>query len=318
MQIHELNNKKRPNKEQVDEVFQDAFNLGKQIITNPKSVLSTTGIAQAKQAATAQSAAQTAGKLSKQGYTTAAAPKTTAEVLQQVKANPATQQMIKNLVAQWQQVATQLTGNKTATTEAVATATAAPTAVKPQTQKIVAPASNAQYAQRPGGYAQVKTNAPLAYAAPQKAQQPVQTQATIATKFTEWATERLTALNADDWDSDPSTVSSLKALANKIAANPTNSDNDIIEYFNQAIAANIASKNARRAGFYQPGQTQQTAQGQTQQKPQDITAQAGLTPQTLQGLGAVLRKADQGSMTMPRTNNPVADAMFQQMGFKLK
>lgn len=317
MQIYELNNKKRPNKDQVDEVFQDAFNLGRQLIANPKSMLSTAGMAQAKQAATAQSAAQNAGKLSKQGYTTAAAPKKPAEVLQQVKANPATQQMIKNLVAQWKQVATQLTGSKTTTSEAVATAPA-PTAATPQTQKIAVPASNAQYAQRPGGYAQVNTNAPLAYPGPQKTQQPVQTQATIANEFTKWATERLTALNADDWDSDPATVSSLKTLANKISANPTNSDNDIIEYFNQAIAANIASKNARRAGFYQQSQPQQTAQGQTQQKPQDITAQAGLTPQTLQGLGAVLRKADQGSMTMPRTNNPVADAMFQQMGFKLK
>jgi len=318
MQIHELNNKKRPNKEQVDEA-PVLWNLGKEIIKNPKAAIMphafNTAIAQAKQSTNQQTAAGLSQDLSKKGYTTAAGPKTTAEVLQQVKATPATQQMIKNLAAQWQQVATQLTGNKTGVSEAVVTA---PTAVNPQTQKMAAPASNAQYAQRPGAYSQVKTNAPLAYAAPQKAQQPVQTQATIANEFTKWATERLTALNADDWDSDPATVSSLKALANKIAAKPTESSNDVIEYFNQAIAANIASMQARRAGFRQPGQAQQTAQGQAQQKPQDITAQAGLTPQTLQGLGAVLRKADQGSMTMPRTNNPVADAMFQQMGFKLK
>jgi hypothetical protein len=37
----------------------------------------------------------------------------------------------------------------------------------------------------------------------------------------------------------------------------------------------------------------------------------------IQGLGAALVKADKGSMSMKRTGNPLADAMFQQMGFKL-
>lgn len=315
MQIHELNNKKRPNTEQVQEAI-PGWNLAKEIVKNPAALVSNTAMAQAKQAAAQQTAAGLSQKLTKQGYTTAAAPKKATDLLPQIKANAATQQMIKTLGAEWQRIATQLTK------QPVKEYTVAPTQQ--------ASTAGAQYAQRPGGYGQTTINAPTTDT-PQatstgaalknlQAQQAQQTQAAMMDEFTKWANTKLTALKVDldDVNKDPAVASALKNLANKIAADPAGTSKEVNEYFNLAIAANIADNQARRAGFYQPTPGAAAPAAQVPQKPQDITAQAGLNPQILQGLGAVLRRADQGSMTMPRTNNPVADAMFQQMGFKLK
>jgi hypothetical protein len=333
MQIHELNNRKKQDKEQVQEALSDFVpqelvqlkNLGKQVMTNPSALLTNRGMAQASQAAAQQTATGPAAKLAKQGFTTAAAPKTSTEILPQVKANPATQQMIKTIAAEWQKQAAALSGQP----------------VKESVVNELAPAQAAYkapttaYAQRPTGYAQTTTNAPVANtpqatstpAVQQKlqAQQVQQSQAKILQQFTAWANTKLTALTVDPdvISRDPNVSSTMKALANKIAANPVNSANDVIEYFNLAIAANIADNRARRAGFYQPqagaqGQTTATgATGQAPATPADIVKQAGLAPQLIQGLGAALVKADKGSMSMKRTGNPLADAMFQQMGFKL-
>lgn len=306
MQIHELN--QRPsNKEPVQEVFQAAYNLGKQIVANPKSLISHTAMGQAKAAAQQQTFAQTSAKLSKQGYTTAAGPKKAQDLLPQVKTNAATQQMVKTLAGQWQEYAKQIPGQ--AVKEGIVNELIAPGTTS--TARYSAPTG--AYAQRPAGYGQTtqRVTTPLPVT-PQPSQQQ-QTQAQMAQQFTDWANSKLAALNVDpdDINKDPAVANTLKNLASKIAANP-NSTNDVVEYFNLAIAANIADTQARRSGIYQP------TTGTSQATPQQVTQQAGLNAQFLQGLGAVLRKADPGSMTMPRTGNPVADAMFQQMGFKIK
>jgi hypothetical protein len=333
MQIHELNNRKKQNKEQVQEA-PVLWNLGKEIYKNPKAAIMphafNTALGTAKQATNQQTAASQSAGLSKKGYTTAAAPKTSTEILPQVKANPATQQMIKTIAAEWQKQAAALSGQPVKEAVVAPTATATPTATQ---AAYKAPTTG--YAQRPAGYAQTTINAPVANK-PQatstpavqqnlQAQQAQQSQAKILQQFTTWANTKLTALTVDPdaISRDPNVSSTMKALANKIAANPANSTNDVIEYFNLAIAANIADNRARRAGFYQPqsgsqGQTTATgAAGQAPATPQDITRQAGLAPQLIQGLGAALVKADKGAMSMKRTGNPLADAMFQQMGFKL-
>ena len=349
MQIHELNNRKKQNKEQVQEALSDFVpqelvqlkNLGKQVMTNPSALLTNRGMAQASQAATQQTATGPAAKLAKQGFTTAAAPKKATEILQQVKSNPATQQMIKTLAAEWQKQAAALSGQPVKEAVVAPTPTqAAPGAAYarpagPQTLWKTAPIPIKAPAYSQPAASKYTTNAPLATipqatsaAAEQQklqAQQVQQSQAKILQQFTTWANTKLTALTVDPdtISRDPNVSSTMKALANKIAANPANSANDVIEYFNLAIAANIADNQARRAGFYQPqadaqGQTTATgAAGQAPATPADIVKQAGLAPQLIQGLGAALVKADKGSMSMKRTGNPLADAMFQQMGFKL-
>ena len=325
MQIHELNNRKKQDKEQVQEAPQ-LWNLGKEIVKNPSALLTNRGMAQAQQNAAQQTATGPAAKLSQQGFTTAAGPKKATEILPQVKANPATQQMIKTIAAEWQKQAAALSGQPVKEAVVAPAPTATPTATQ---AAYKAPTTG--YAQRPAGYAQTTINAPVANK-PQatstpavqqnlQAQQAQQSQAKILQQFTTWANTILTALTVDPdtISRDPNVSSTMKALANKIAANPANSTNDVIEYFNLAIAANIADNRARRAGFYQPqaGSQGQTAAGQAPAKPEDITRQAGLSTPLIQGLGAALIKADKGSMSMKRTGNPLADAMFQQMGFKL-
>jgi hypothetical protein len=330
MQIHELNNRKKQNKEQVQEA-PVLWNLGKEIYKNPKAAIMphafNTALGTAKQATNQQTAASQSAGLSKKGYTTAAAPKTSTEILPQVKANPATQQMIKTIAAEWQKQAAALSGQPVK--EAVVNELT-PTQVAykvPTTSNIPAtamPKGLPNFTTGSGSSPYAQKSGPTVN--PQQTQQQTQQpQSKILQQFTTWANTKLTALTVDPdaISRDPNVSSTMKALANKIAANPANSTNDVIEYFNLAIAANIADNRARRAGFYQPqsgsqGQTTATgAAGQAPAKPEDITRQAGLTPQLIQGLGAALVKADKGAMSMRRTGNPLADAMFKQMGFKL-
>lgn len=309
MQIHELNNRKKQDKEQVQEA-PVLWNLGKEIIKNPKAAIMphafNTALGTAKQATNQQTAASLSAGLSKQGYTTAAGPKKAQDILPQVKSNPATQQMIKTLADQWQQFAAQLTGQPVK--EGIVNELITPG----NTSDVRYSAPTGAYAQMPAGYSKI-TQQGVAQPQQQSQQQSQQPQIKMIDQFTNWANSKLSSLNVDvdSINDDPAVASTLKNLANKIATNP-NLTNDVIEYFNLAIAANIANNQTRRSGVYQPS----AAAAQT--SPQQITQQAGLTPQILQVLGAVLRKSDKGQMTMPRTGNPVADAMFQQMGFKLK
>jgi hypothetical protein len=250
MQIHELNNRKKQDKEQVQEA-PVLWNLGKEIYKNPKAAIMphafNTALGTAKQATNQQTAASQAAGLSNKGYTTAAGPKKATEILPQVKANPATQQMIKTIAAEWQKQAAALSGQPVK--EAVVNE------LTPTATQAAYKAPTTGYAQRPAGYAQTTINAPIANT-PQATSTPaVQQQLLVQNalqQFTTWANTKLTALTVDPAaiSRDPSVSSTMKTLANKIAANPANSANDVIEYFNLAIAANIADNQARRAGFY--------------------------------------------------------------------
>ena len=103
MQIHELNKSQQIN--EVDLVGPTSvFNVGKQVFKNPAALVKSSALGSAEQAAAQASAEKSANVLSKQGYNVGGGIKpavTTAQQLQAVKANPAVQQQIKNLLAQW-------------------------------------------------------------------------------------------------------------------------------------------------------------------------------------------------------------------------
>ena len=113
MQIHELTQRQR-----VDEVDlvgpTGIFAVGKQVLKNPKALYNSPALAAAQQAAAQQSAAASAQKLANPGafrramgnqaYTVGGSIKPTTTVTQQlqvVKSNPAVQQQVKTLAAQW-------------------------------------------------------------------------------------------------------------------------------------------------------------------------------------------------------------------------
>ena len=120
MQIHELNNRRPVN--EIDLVGPTSiFNVGKQVLKNPKAFINSAELGAAEKAANQASAASSAEKLSNPGavrqalgartYNVGAGAKpnvTTAQQLQTVKSNPAVQSQVKNLSSQWKAQSAQI------------------------------------------------------------------------------------------------------------------------------------------------------------------------------------------------------------------
>lgn len=316
MQIHELN--KNSNKAQIQEVFQDAWNFGKQVAANPQSLLSNPALGQAKQAARQQTAAELSKKLTDKGYTTATA-KTTAQQLQTVKSNPAIQQLVTNLAAQWKQQgiaaaakmqtpAAQQQGVK----EAAVLHIEDPKNIKdPAIQKII----DAVYKQE-------------AAKNPQAPEQKIEVDANqqfddFGKVFQTWADAKLANLrvNVDSVKNDPWAKKEMSKLLLTIStlslANPNSPQitSAVQEYFNVALAANQAAKKSMGTVSTSAGTGTGTEATQTAV---DILEKNNilLNPTQLRQIGAAITR-ETGQGVIRNTGNSILNALAQAAGLQI-
>jgi hypothetical protein len=350
MQIHELN---QPRKSQVNEIDLvgpgSIFNVGREVLKNPKAFTSSTALAAAQQAAAQTSAAKSAAKLASQGYQVGAsvpAPVTLPQALQTVMQNPAVQQMVNNLTAQWQAQAPAVIDSVRMTHTAKMASAAntrrnVPEAVvinnprttkDPQDRQLLA-ALDRQEAARVGATntAPVTSAAPAASnsAAPDSADMAaVDTQLQdVASAFTRWSDSKLATrgITMDSIRNDPKYKQSLNDQLTKIAiqslADPKSpaATQAINTYFNTAIAAIQAEVNNRKTATA-PATT--SPQGGTA-VPADaeiltLVQRQGfsVTKAELEELGKIMT-ASTGSNVVRSTGNPVLDALARLAGMRV-
>jgi hypothetical protein len=276
MQIHELNKCQQVN--EVDLVGPNSiFNVGKQVLKNPAAMTSSSALGAAKQAASQVAAHQSSDTLIKQGYKVGGSIKptvTTAQQLQAVKANPAVQQQVKNLAAQWKTqgaaIITGLRSQNQKVSEAVVISNPERTkdpverklldllykkeAEQAQQKKSAPVVKGTQLATQPYQVPGAGTNATPTSAAGYASQAPVPSaadQAAVnqdleeyALAFSKWMDQRLASqgVTMDMVRRDPATNKMLSDLLTKVAieniANPASvrASEAIEEYLNIAIA----------------------------------------------------------------------------------
>lgn len=308
MQIHELN--KTPNNQQVQEALPNSV----------KALWSSSAQGAAKQAATQKSAAASAAKLAKQGYTVGGSVKpvvTTAQQLQAVKANPAVQQQIQNLTSQW------ITQSQ-ALKKAQPVSEAESVAFDPKDLSDPKYAGVLRALQQQGGLPPepVKNQTPASDLALEKKLTAFKTQ------FKNWSDPRLQAggITVDDVQRDPATEQMLNsALSNIAVAMQSGNENlekaAVVEYFNIAIAA----IQAYEQNTQQPGRTSAAAGVAAQPTQADVNQQVlqqlgaiGITTAQLGALGKIMAQANRGSNAVNDTGNSVLNAIAQMAGMSVK
>jgi len=329
MQIHELNKKTQLN--EVDLVGPNSiFNVGKQVLKNPKAAINSAELGAAQQAATQASAAASADRLANpnavqralgdRAYTasgSAKAPSTPQQQLAQVQANPAVQQMIKNLAAQWKtqgaMIATKIKASKIA--EAIAINPA--TTKDPADLKLLAAIQKQEAGQ---------SDAPVAPDVRTKTNQKLNE---FSAEFQNWADPKLRAvgvnLNAvlqDPWAAK-TTQEILTKLSIESLANPESAATTALveQFFNVVIATNQAqqqqgAQGARQARAGAPA----AAPGAEQADDAAILKQYGLNMSTsqLDALASAMRRADkQGLGTVRNTGNELLNALVRAAGYKV-
>ena len=333
MQIHELNNKKQ----QVNEVDlvgpNSIFNVGKQVLKNPKAAINSAELGSAQQSAVQASAAKSAERLANpnalqralgdRAYTAGAsakAPVMPQQQLAQVQSNPAVQQMVKNLAAQWKTqglaVATKINASNIA--EAI---TINPSATKdPADLKILA-AIEKQIEKQEAG----KSDAPVAPDVKAKTNQKLNT---FSTEFQNWAEPKLRAIGVnlntvmqDQWAAktiqDILTKLSIESLANPESSATTGL---VEQFFNVVIATNQSQQQQAPQGTRQARASIPTASGAEQADDAAILKQYGLNMSTsqLDALATAMRRADkQGLGSVRNTGNELLNALVRAAGYKV-
>lgn len=303
MQIHELNNKK--NSKQVQEAPQ-IWNLGKEIIKNPAALGSNAAMAQAKQAATQQTAAQLANKLSKQGYTVSG-NKTLQQQLQSNLSNAAIQQQVGTLTSQW-------TAQRNALNQATVTETAV-----------------AQFDPRDledPKYASVLKALQAQGEDPTKGIQLEKQLSAKKLEFSNWAKTKLSNLgiNVDVIQRDSAVQEMIDSALSEIAvaaqSGNVNLEKQAVEkYLNAAIAGNMFV----RSGGTSTATTSTTQPTSTAQPATRPSANADLLSRNniqmsadqLQALNLAVRAELKGGTTIRNTGSAVLNALAKAAGLQI-
>jgi len=343
MQIHELNQPKKSQVNEIDLVGPGSiFNVGRQVLKNPKAFTSSTALAAAQQAAAQTSAAKSAAKLASQGYPagrSVADPVTLPQALQTVMQNPAVQQMVNNLTAQWQaQAPAVIDSVKMTHTAKMASAANArrnvpeavvinnPRTTKDPQERQLLDLYYRRQAER-GEVTDIDSAAPQKPAAPDSADMAaVDTQLQdIASAFARWSDSKLATrgITMDSIRNDPKYKQSLNDQLTTIAiqslADPKSpaATQAINTYFNTAIAAiqaevknkgTATAQSASAAGSATPTD----AEILTQLQQQGVS----LTKAELEKLGQLMTAAT-GSNVVGSTGNPVLNALARLAGMRV-
>jgi hypothetical protein len=345
MQIHELN---QPRKSQVNEIDLvgpgSIFNVGRQVLKNPKAFTSSTALAAAQQAAAQTSAAKSAAKLASQGYQagrSVADPVTLPQALQTVMQNPAVQQMVNNLTAQWQaQAPAVIDSVKMTHTAKMASAANArrnvpeavvinnPRTTKDPQERQLLDLYYRRQAER-GEVTDIDSAAPQKPAAPDSADMAaVDTQLQdIASAFARWSDSKLAirGITMDSIRNNPKYSQTLNDQLTKIAiqslADPKSpaATQAINTYFNTAIAAIQAEVKNKETGTTSTA-AQPAAAGAAPTDVEILTQlqQQGvsLTKAELEKLGQLMTAAT-GSNVVGSTGNPVLNALARLAGMRV-
>lgn len=337
MQIHELNRKPKVVGEQsVNEVdlvgptgiFAVGKQVGKELLSkNFKSLYNSPALAAAQQAAAQQSAAASAQKLTNPGAFRRAMgnqayqvgsgvkpPVTTAQQLQAVNANPAVQQLVKNLSSQWASQSATLKKSQPKTTPV----TEAPE-IRFNSRELV---NNPQYANILKAL-QAKGIDPAAEIELEKQL------SAWKREFSSWADPRLATggVTIDTVRQDPETAKLLDQALSKVAVAAQSGNANLEkeaaeEYFNIAVAGIQAYiQNTKNAA----GSQRATAAGGATANPastdNDILTQlqtAGIpvTKVSLEKLGQLMAVSS-GSNTVRDTGNEVLNAVARLAGMRV-
>ena len=298
MQIHELT---QPRKSQLDEAgvlnkiggmaknvagsvlgatgVTKAWDTGVGIVTNPSSLISSRGLAQAQQYTNNKQAARVAARLSGQGFT--GEGPTLGQALQKFQQNPAAQQWVKNTVAKWPAQAQLLKTPTTPVTEAPVT-TRAVSSIK-RKQPTVAPVDPVD---------------------------PVDTADTADTiyraKFREWVNQQLKTVSLDTLEQDTRVKTLIEPLIKRVVANQNNlpeQQRAIAELLGYAVAANHQDQKQSGLGIGYGS----TVDNTNAAIPLDAASDLKLRQE--------LRNA--GVRKLRSTRNPAVDGMFQKLGITI-
>jgi DNA-binding protein YbaB len=337
MQIHELNNKRKPTNEATGiGPLDSAINATKAVWQNKNSLWNSSALATAQQSATQANAADAAAELANPGSQalstrklrgsqpvtvggSAKASVTPQQQLAQVQSNPAVQQMVKNLAAQWKTqglaVATKINASNVA--EAI---TINPSTKDPADLKILAAIEK-----REAG----KSDAPVAPDVKAKTNQKLNT---FSTEFQNWAEPKLRAIGVnlntvmqDQWAAktiqDILTKLSIESLANPESTATTGL---VEQFFNVVIATNQSqqqgSQGAGQARASAPRASASTTPGAEQVDDAAILRQYGLnmSASQLDTLASAMRRADkQGLGSVRNTGNELLNALVRAAGYKV-
>ena len=319
MQIHELNNRKKA--AQLNEVDlagpNSIWNVGKEVVKNPKALLSNPAMGAAKQTAYQSSAADSAAKLANRGYTVggnkSVAPGTNIQ---------ATQQMVKNLAAQWQQQATAVAAKiKTTPLGEAGVPITDPAKVKdPQELKVL----NALYAQL---MQKGSPDAELVKPTPELSTKTNQRLDAYSREFQTWADSKLRALGVDlaSIERDPNALKGIQELLTNIAieglADPKSPrSTELVEkFFSSVIAANQALRQNKRVASVPAGKAAQPAASYDPANDIETLKKYGVSlPQTqLDSLSQGMSRAAEGGKTIRNTGNTLLNSLARLAGFQV-
>jgi hypothetical protein len=336
MQIHELNKRHKVNEAAGNLELPDNLvgpsgvaSVGKQVLKNPAAIASATVLGDAKQSAAHSSAAASAAKLGAQGYKVGGSANTTTtqQQLSNIQKDPAVQQMVKNLAAQWkpQSVSivkrlTQKQPGQSGTTVSESLPIASPSSIKDPTEQQLYNLFLKQQADKDAA-----ANPTLTPTASKDAEAKVnQNLNDYAKMFQDWAEPRLRAIGVDlnATSKDPSVSAMIPQLLRDIAieglANPESvrSTSLVEEFFNTVIAANRA--NGQKAQY-----TVNTAPGaasiSAQPDDQSVLKQYGLSlsQSQLATLGQAMRRSAGGESVIRNTGNELLNAVARLAGFQI-
>jgi len=333
MQIHELN---QPRKSQINEVDLvgpgSIFNVGRQVLKNPKALISSSALGAAQQSAAQSSAARSAAKLAKQGYQVGAsvpASVTLAQALQAVMQNPAVQQQVNNLTAQWQaQAVAIVNAARTRQNMSEAVVIGNPETTKDPAERKLLDLYYRQQAAKDSsaGTAAATPTTPATPDAADKAAVNTQLQ-DIALAFERWSDPRLAAggitmnqirnnATYKQMLSDQLTTIAIQSLADPKSPAATQAINT---YFNTAIAAIQAEvKNRETATTATAAQPAAAAAAPTDAEILTQLQQQGvsLTRAELEKLGQLMTAAT-GNNVVGSTGNPVLNALARLAGMRV-
>jgi len=336
MQIHELN--QRPKKVSEANIFgpMGLAATARQVVKNPASLFKSSALGAAEQSAAQASAAASAQKLVAQGYQAGGGIKPQVTLTQQlaaVKSNPAVQQQVKNLTAQWQKQGAAIVAkakSKQPIPEAAVAITNPETTKDPQDRQLLDFIYKQQAAK--GQPVAVPGTAP---ATPQpdstdKAEVNQQLEE-FALAFAQWSDARLTTggVTMDTVRQDPAVNKALSDQLTKISiesiANPASAATTaaIEQYFNTAIAAiqttlnNSQPRTARTRTAAAPAAAAATAPANVDLLTQLQQQGVSLTRAELEKLGQVLTTANGGSNVIRDTGNELLNNIATVAGLRV-
>jgi hypothetical protein len=315
MQIHELNKGQQVN--EVDLVGPNSiFNVGKQVLKNPAALVKSSALGAAQQAAAQASAVKSADKLAAQGYQVGGSVKpatTVAQKLQTVRTNPAVQQQVRNLTAQWMTQSSALKRSMPVT-EAVAV-------FNPSDLTDPKYASVLKAMQAKGG--QPTTPSPE-----QAAATDIELEKKLTawkTQFRAWSDPKLQAggITIDAVRRDPETAKLLDSQLSNVAVAAQSGDMNVEqqavqEYFNTAIAAIQAYEQNTSQRIAPVGSVASVPAADQDQQALQQLEQLGITRTALASLGKLMAQSAKGKTSVNDTGNPLLNAIAKMSGMTVR